>query len=174
VRTYGSSHPDGVDAIQIEIAAPLRDHKEKREAFIEHLGSAIGNLVDRYADVHTLAAFQKVNFLSGDLEQLVAAQVERRSESNDALVQLGGGRQNRGRVEIRHDPGGVVNAPSPRRPGVAVLYSENGSAYYVWVDNQGRLRISSSDTEADNQVGAIVGTQTIIRRRRIRRLKRRR
>jgi N-formylglutamate amidohydrolase len=174
VRNYGSSHSDGVDAIQIEIASPLRDQKEKREAFVEHLGSAMGNLVDRYADVHTLAAFQKLTFLSGDLEQLVAAQVEHRSESNDALLQLGGGRQNRGRVEIRHDPGGVVNAPSPRRPGVAVLYSENGSAYYVWVDNQGRLRISSSATEADNQVGAIVGTQTIIRRRRIRRLKRRR
>jgi hypothetical protein len=174
VRTYGSSRPDGVDAIQIEIAATLRDQKDKRAALIEHLGSGIGNLVDRYANAHTLAAFRKVYFLSGDLEQLLAAQVEHRSESNEALLQLGGGRQNRGRVEIRHDPGGIVNAPNPRRPGVAVLYSENGGAYYLWVDNQGRLRISSSDTDADNQVGAIVGTQTIIRRRRIRRLKRRR
>lgn len=174
IRTYGSSHPDGVDAIQIEIAAPLRDHKDKRAALIEHLGGAIGNLVDRYANAHTLAAFQKVNFLSGDLEQLVAAEVQHRWESNDALLQLGGARQNRGRVEIRNDSDGTVNAPAPRRPGIAVLYSENGSGYYVWVDNLGRLRISSSATEADNQLGAIVGAQTRIRRRRIHRLRRRR
>jgi N-formylglutamate amidohydrolase len=174
IRTYGSSHTDGVDAIQIEIASSLRDHKDKRTALIEHLGRAIGNLVDRYANAHTLAAFQKVNFLSGDLEQLVTGQVQRRSENNDTLLQLGGGRQNRGRVEIRNDSGGTVNVAASRRPGVAVLYSENGSGYHVWVDNLGRLRISSSETEADNQVGIIVGTQTIMRRRRFHRLKRRR
>jgi N-formylglutamate amidohydrolase len=174
VRNYGSSHSDGVDAIQIEIASPLRDQKEKREAFVEHLGSAMGNLVDRYADVHTLAAFQKLTFLSGDLEQVVVGHVQRHSGSNDSLFQLGGELQNRGRVEIRHDPGGAVNTATPRRPGMLVLYDETGSGYYLWVDHQGRLRISSSETAADNHIGAIVGTQTIIRRRRIRRLKRRR
>jgi hypothetical protein len=173
IRTYGSSRPDGVDAIQIEIAAPLRDHKDKREALIEYLSSAIGSLVDRYANAYTLAAFQKVNFLSGDLEQLVTAQVHHRYENNDSLIQLGGELQNRGRGEIRNDPGGTVNAAAPRRPGMLVLYGENGSAYYLWVDNQGRLRISSSETGADNQTGAIVGTQTRMRRRHIRRVKRR-
>jgi N-formylglutamate amidohydrolase len=174
IRAYESSHPDGVDAIQIEIASPLRDHKDKRAALIEHLGSAIGNLVDRYANAQTLAAFQKVNFLNGDVEQLVAAQIQHRWESNDALLQLGGGRQNRGRVEIRNDSGATGNGATPRRPGMLVLYGENGSAYYVWVDNLGRLRISSSETEADNQLGAIVGAQTRIRRRRIHRIRRRR
>jgi N-formylglutamate amidohydrolase len=172
VRTYGSSHPDGVDAIQIEIVAALRDHKEKREALTEHLGSAIGKLVSRYADAHTLAAFHKLNFLSGDLEQIVVGQVQRRSESNDSLLQLGGELQNRGRVEIRHDPGGTVNTAAPRRPGMLVLYDENGGAYYLWIDHLGRLRISSSETAADNRTGAIVFTQTRIRSRRIRRVKR--
>ena len=172
VRTYGSSQPDGLDAIQIEIASPLRDNRDKRAAFIENLGSAIGNLVDRYADAHTLAAFQKVSFLSGDLEQLVTGQVQRRSESNDSLLQLGGELQNRGRVEIRHDPGATVNDAAPRRPGILVLYDESGSDYYVWVDNQARLRISSSEANADSQVGTIVGTQTIIRRRHVRRVRR--
>jgi N-formylglutamate amidohydrolase len=173
IRTYGSSHPNGVDAIQMEIASPLRDHKDKRAALIENLASAIGNLVDRYANAHTLAAFQKVDFLNGDVEQLVAAEVQHRCESNDMLLQLGGGWQNRGRVEIRRDPGGTVNASTPRRPGIAVFYSENGSGYYVWVDNLGRLRISSSETAADNQVGTIVSTQARIRRRHIHRVRRR-
>jgi N-formylglutamate amidohydrolase len=172
VRTYGSSHPQGVDAIQIEIVAALRDHKEKREALTQHLGSAIGKLVDLYADAHTLAAFHKLNFLSGDLEQIVVGQVQRRSESNDSLLQLGGEPENRGRVEIRHDPGGTVNTAAPRRPGMLVLYDENGGAYYLWIDHLGRLRISSSETAADNRTGAIVCTQTRIRSRRIRRVKR--
>ena len=166
IRTYGSSHSDGLDAIQIEIASPLRDRKDKREALTEHLASAIGNLVDRYASAHTLTALQKVSFLSGDFDQLVTGEVQPHSESSDSLLQLGGKLQNRGRVEIRHDPGNAANGVAPRRPGMLVLYGENGNACYIWVDNRGRLRISSSETEADNQLGAIVSTQTIIRRRR--------
>src|SRR5207249_2849820 len=81
VRTYGSSHEDGVDAIQIEIASTLRDHKDKREAFTEHLASAIGNLVPRYADVHTLAAFHSINLLSGDVVPIVSAQLQRSPEA---------------------------------------------------------------------------------------------
>jgi N-formylglutamate amidohydrolase len=173
IRTYGSSHPDGIDAVQIEIAAPLRDHKDKREALTEHLASAIGNLVARYAAVHTLAAFHSINLLSGDAVPIVSGQLQCSSEAKDCFLQLGGQIQNRGRVEIRNDPGGTANATATRRPGMLVLYAENGSAYYLWVDNQGRLRISSSETGADNQIGAIVGTQTTIRKRHIRRVKRR-
>jgi N-formylglutamate amidohydrolase len=172
VRTYGSSHSDGLDAIQIEIVAALRDNKEKRAALAEHLASAIGNLVARYAAAHTLAAFQRVTFLSGDHDQVVTGQVQRRPESNASLLELGGELQNRGRVDIRNDPGETGNAGIPRRPGMLVLYDENGNAYYVWVDNRGQLRISSSEAGADNQEGAIIGMQTRLRRRHIRRIRR--
>lgn len=50
VRTYGSSHEDGVDAIQLEIASTLRNDRDKRAALIENLAYAIGNLVARYID----------------------------------------------------------------------------------------------------------------------------
>ncbi len=56
VRTYGSSHADGLDAMQLEIGAPLRVDPDRREALIEVLAFAIGNLVSRYADSHTLTA----------------------------------------------------------------------------------------------------------------------
>ena len=134
VRTYGSSHADGLDAIQIEIASPLRDDAEKRAALIEYLAYAIGNLVGRYADAHTLAAFQNIN--------------------------LGGQSRHRGRVEIRHDPGATGEGAAPRRAGVLVLNAENGNDYYLWVDNQGRLRVSPSDPGAISQAGTVVGKQT--------------
>jgi N-formylglutamate amidohydrolase len=35
VTTYGSSHEDGLDAIQIEIASPLRDDAEKRAPLLD-------------------------------------------------------------------------------------------------------------------------------------------
>jgi N-formylglutamate amidohydrolase len=83
VRTYGSSHDDGLDAIQIEIASPLRDDAEKRAALIEYLAYAIGNLVARYADTHTLAAFQSITLLSGSVIQTVTGQTQRDPETND-------------------------------------------------------------------------------------------
>ena len=49
VRTYGSSEPDGVDAIQFEIASTLRNDRDKRTAFVENLAFAIGNFAARYA-----------------------------------------------------------------------------------------------------------------------------
>jgi len=159
VRTYGSSHVDGLDAIQIEIALTLRNDAQKRADLIETLAYAIGNLVARYADVHTLAAFQSINFLSGDIVPIVSGQLQRSPEANDCLLQLGGQFQNRGRVEIRHDPG-ATSQPAPRRAGVLVLYGENGNDYYLWVDNQGRLRISPSDPGASSQAGTVVGVQT--------------
>ena len=55
IRHYGSSHPDGLDAMQLEIVAPLRTVPAERERFVEVLAFAFGNLVNRYADAHTLS-----------------------------------------------------------------------------------------------------------------------
>jgi N-formylglutamate amidohydrolase len=46
-QTYGSSHDDGLDAMQFEIAQPVRRDQQRREAFIEHLGRAIASLIAR-------------------------------------------------------------------------------------------------------------------------------
>jgi N-formylglutamate amidohydrolase len=158
VRTYGSSNVDGLDAIQIEIASTLRNDAQKRADLIETLAYAIGNLVPRYADVHTLAAFQSIRLLNGDVIPIVSGQLQRRPDANDCLLQLGGQFQNRGRVEIRNDPG-AKGQPAPRRAGVLLLYGETGNDYYLWVDNQGKLRISPSDPGANSQAGTIVGVQ---------------
>jgi N-formylglutamate amidohydrolase len=55
IKTYGSSHPDGLDAMQLELTPPLRtDPIVERPRLIEVLAFAFGNLVSRYADSHTL------------------------------------------------------------------------------------------------------------------------
>jgi N-formylglutamate amidohydrolase len=90
VRTYGSSNDEGLDAIQIEIASPLRNDAEKRAALIEYLAYAIGNLVARYADTHTLAAFQSITLLSGSVIQAITGQTQRDPETNDWIFQVGG------------------------------------------------------------------------------------
>jgi hypothetical protein len=118
---------DGLDAIQIEIASPLRDDAGKRAALIENMAYAIGSLVARYADTHTLAAFQSINFFGGGVAQMVTGQLQRRPASNDLRLQLGGGSYNRGRIEIRHDSGATGEGAAPRRAGVLVLYDENGN-----------------------------------------------
>jgi N-formylglutamate amidohydrolase len=46
-QTYGSSHANGLDAMQLEIAQPIRQSVPRREAFIEHLGRAIATLSAR-------------------------------------------------------------------------------------------------------------------------------
>lgn len=69
VRTYGSSHPDGLDAIQLEIILRLRKTGAARDVFIEHLAFAISCLIARYAGTHTLAAFQSIHlFSAGDAQ----------------------------------------------------------------------------------------------------------
>lgn len=44
IRRYGSSNADGIDAFQLEIAAPLRKHPGQRGAVIGDLAFAFGNL----------------------------------------------------------------------------------------------------------------------------------
>ena len=46
LETYGRSHAQGVDAIQIEIVAALRASAAKRGALIDDLAHAIASLVD--------------------------------------------------------------------------------------------------------------------------------
>jgi N-formylglutamate amidohydrolase len=153
VRTYGSSHADGLDAMQVEIDDSLRRDPDERNALIEVLAYAIGNLVSRYADSHTLTAAQSIALLGAGRNLAVAGALRRRAASDDARLRLGGLAKHRGRVEIRHDPG------SPRRAGVLVLYDELGRDHFVWVDTQGKLRISSGDPGDDSRAGGLVGTQ---------------
>lgn len=67
VKTYGSSHADGLDAIQLEIDDRLRKDETGgtvRAQFIEHLAYAIRSLIAQYADSHTIAAFRHINLIS--------------------------------------------------------------------------------------------------------------
>ena len=46
-QTYGSFHANGLDAMQLEIAQPIRESVPRRQTFIEHLGRAIASLSAR-------------------------------------------------------------------------------------------------------------------------------
>jgi hypothetical protein len=162
VRTYGSSNNNGLDAIQIEIDDSIRDDEGKRNDLIRHLAYAIRNLVGQWADARTLAAIQSVHLFGGGKAPVAYSgnllEIERRRATDDWALSLGGGAHNRGRVEIRNNTG-AGEFPTPKRAGVLVLYDESGQDYYLWVDNQGRLRISASDPGSNSQSGTIVGTQ---------------
>lgn len=149
VRTYGSNNADGLDAIQIEINAPLRKLPWQREGLIEHLAQAITRLVVLWADVHTRAVFRSLDLVAGEV---VAGEL--RPEAGDGLLRLGGAPRHRGRVEIRRDPG------PPRRAGVLVLCGEDGDDHYLWVDEEGRLRIAPSDPGPLGHAGTVVGRQS--------------
>jgi hypothetical protein len=69
----------------------------------------------------------------------------------------------RGRVEIRHQPehGRTVDEfYTPAKAGILVLYDERGHNYFLWVDSNGKLRISNSDPGANDLAGTVVGTQS--------------
>ena len=109
------------------------------------------NLVTRYADSHALTAAQSIALLDSGRDLAVVGELRRRADSSDAGLRLGGLEKHRGRVEIRHDPG------SPQRAGVLVLHDELGRDYFVWVDTQGRLRISPTDPGGNSRAGQLVG-----------------
>jgi N-formylglutamate amidohydrolase len=157
VRTYGSHNPNGLDAIQIEIVLPLRKEPPQREALVEHLAQAIARLVVLWADAHTLAAFRSIDLVTGELVPVVAGQLRPDADTGDWLLRLGGEPRNRGRLEIRREPGAGTR---PRRAGALVLCGEDGNDHYLWVDNEGRLRISPSDPGTQSHAGAVVGAQT--------------
>jgi N-formylglutamate amidohydrolase len=49
VQTYGSSSAGGIDAIQIEMAPPIRSVIERRQVLVQTLANAIGSIVNHYA-----------------------------------------------------------------------------------------------------------------------------
>jgi N-formylglutamate amidohydrolase len=157
VRTYGSHNADGLDAIQIEIVLPLRKVPWQRDCLVEHLAQAIARLAVLWADARTLAAFRSIELVAGETAAVVAGQLRRDADTGDWLLRLGGEPQNRGRVEIRRDPGPDVES---RRAGVLVLHGEDGNDHYLWVDNEGRLRIAPSDPGTQSLAGRVVGAQT--------------
>jgi hypothetical protein len=109
--------------------------------------------VGLWADVHTLAVFHSIDLDSGDV---IAGQLRPEAQTGDDLLRLGGAPRNRGRVEISRDPGAGAK---PWRAGVLVLCAEDGNDYYLWVDEEGRLRIAPSDPGALGHAGTVVGTQ---------------
>jgi hypothetical protein len=66
----------------------------------------------------------------------------------------------RGRVAVRNQPEVTQEFAQPRKAGILVLYDELGRENFLWVDSNGRLRISRSDPGADDLSGTIVGTQS--------------
>ena len=56
--------PNGIDAIQLEFASTLRKDKDKRNALIDNLAFAIGNMVARYLDIRASSAFQDALVIS--------------------------------------------------------------------------------------------------------------
>jgi N-formylglutamate amidohydrolase len=50
IRQYGSHHSGGIDAIQIEMIAEIRNNPSRRASFVEALSWAIVNLVSLWAD----------------------------------------------------------------------------------------------------------------------------
>jgi N-formylglutamate amidohydrolase len=157
VRTYGSHHSDGLDAVQIEIILKLRECRSERETLIENLARAIARLVVLWADARSLAAFHGIDLVTGEPAPAVAAQLRPDVDTGDWVLRLGGEPRNRGRLEIGRDPGADVRS---RRAGVLVLCGEDGNDHYLWVDNEGRLRIAPSDPGTQSHAGAIVGAQT--------------
>ena len=95
-----------------------------------------------WADARTLAAFRGIELVRGELAPVVAGQLRPDADTGDWLLRLGGEPRNRGRLEIRREPDAGAR---PRRAGVLVLCGEDGNDHYLWVDNEGRLRIAPSD-----------------------------
>jgi hypothetical protein len=73
-------------------------------------------------------------------------------------ISLPGG--HRGRVAIRNQPETSQEFYQPRKAGILVLYDEGGRENFLWVDSNGKLRISRTDPGDNDLSGTIVGSQS--------------
>jgi len=81
---------------------------------------------------------------------------------SDDILTVGTGlrESRRGRVTVRNQPEVTQEFPQPKKAGILVLYDEDGRENFLWVDSNGKLRISRSDPGAGDLSGTIVGTQS--------------
>ncbi len=92
------------------------------------------------------------------------AQVHRKTfeepTGTDATLTLApgrGGGPGRGRLEIKNQSD-TDEMPQPSKAGILVLYDKLGNDYFLWVDTDGKLRLSRRDPgEHDTDWGDIVG-----------------
>lgn len=117
----------------------MRTEPDRRTAFIEHLVYVFDNLVDRYADSHSLTAAHSAGLLDVSRTQALLGCLQWHAASNDAglCLRLGGPAHHRGRAEFRHDP------DSPHSAGVLALHDERGNDHFLWVEMQGKLLLAS-------------------------------
>ncbi len=82
------------------------------------------------------------------------------STGNDDFLIVSTGLNRRGRLEVRNQPEINGEFAQPRKAGILVLYDEGGRENFLWVDSNGKLRISRSDPGANDLSGTVVGAQS--------------
>jgi hypothetical protein len=85
--------------------------------------------------------------------------------TDDYILRVGRGVPGdlRGRAEIRQQPQQGLEGSEffiPKKAGILALYDQSGRANFLWVDSNGKLRISRSDPGTDDVSGTVVGTQS--------------
>jgi hypothetical protein len=83
-----------------------------------------------------------------------------RDDGKDNYLIVSTGQMHRGRVEIRNQPEVTQEFAQPGKAGILVLYDEGGRANFLWVDSNGKLRISRSDPGTNDLTGMVVGMQS--------------
>ena len=64
--------------------------------------------------------------------------------------------ENEAEIGIMYENGATTNAPT----GFIKLDASNGTSYYLWVDDTGDLRVSSTSTHVGGTSGTVVGAQS--------------
>jgi len=102
----------------------------------------------------------EVDIHAGQITTRIVQLAGATGKDNILTVATGQEGAGRGRVAIRNQSEVVGEFAQPRKAGILVLYDEGGRENFLWVDSNGKLRISRSDPGADDLSGNIVGTQS--------------
>jgi N-formylglutamate amidohydrolase len=136
VRTYGSCHPHGLDAIQVEVHRRLRVRDDARVAFQRALALAIAKMAQFCADARTSAAFREIRRIATD-------PVMHNGHGNEVRQIMGGPPFGRGRLELRHGAG--HDGPGGAQPGLIVLYNRAGNRSFLWIDDEDGLQCTTNE-----------------------------